>query len=103
MIIDKQSLGSNIKHFRLRKGLSQEQLAELCDISQVHLSLIERGLRLPSFLVCYNISIVLEVSMDVLVGSPILYKKSNALPDDNKALLLQLEILINKLLQFGRS
>lgn len=35
--------GDNVKHYRKKAGLSQEQLAEKLDISQNHLSVIETG------------------------------------------------------------
>ena len=38
----------NIKKFRQEKKLTQEQLSELCDISQDYLSEIERGKKTPS-------------------------------------------------------
>lgn len=38
----------NIKKFRQEKNLTQEQLSELCDISQDYLSEIERGKKTPS-------------------------------------------------------
>ena len=35
--------GENVKHYRKKAGLSQEQLSEKLDISQNHLSVIETG------------------------------------------------------------
>lgn len=43
----KFNLGKNIQQIRQRKGLSQEQLSELLDMSAHHLSSIERGAHLP--------------------------------------------------------
>lgn len=40
------NLGKNIQTIRLQKGLSQEQLAEMIDMSPHHLSSIERGVHL---------------------------------------------------------
>ncbi len=39
---------SNIKKYRIQKGLTQEKLSELCGISCDYLSEIERGKRTPS-------------------------------------------------------
>ena len=39
----------NLKFYRNKKGLTQEQLSEICDISTDYLSQIERGKRTPSF------------------------------------------------------
>jgi transcriptional regulator with XRE-family HTH domain len=41
-------LGGRIRYFRLRKGLTQEQLAEAAGISAVMVSRIEQGTRFPS-------------------------------------------------------
>lgn len=38
-----RSIGKRIQYFRKKKGLTQEQLAELINISPNHLSTIERG------------------------------------------------------------
>jgi transcriptional regulator with XRE-family HTH domain len=38
-------LGKNIRELRLKKGLTQEQLAELTQIHPVYMSNIENGLR----------------------------------------------------------
>jgi len=40
----KEVLGQNIKHYRTLKGMSQEELSELLNISQQTLSKIERGI-----------------------------------------------------------
>ncbi len=38
----------NIKKYRLQKGLTQEKLSELCNISTDYLSEIERCVKTPS-------------------------------------------------------
>ena len=43
MTINYETLGKTIKHFRLKKGYSQERLAEICDLSPSYLSYIETG------------------------------------------------------------
>ena len=45
-----RTLGGQIKLARKSKGLTQEQLAELCDFDPTYVSLLERGLRNPPFL-----------------------------------------------------
>jgi len=44
----KAAFGSNLKHYRKKQRLSQEQLSEKVDISVMHLSKIERGLTFVS-------------------------------------------------------
>jgi transcriptional regulator with XRE-family HTH domain len=43
----REQLGTNLRDHRERVGLSQEELAELCDLDRTEISLLERGLRFP--------------------------------------------------------
>jgi transcriptional regulator with XRE-family HTH domain len=43
----REQLGKNLRDHRERVSLSQEQLAELCDLDRTEISLLERGLRFP--------------------------------------------------------
>jgi transcriptional regulator with XRE-family HTH domain len=43
----REKLGKNLRDHRERVGLSQEELAELCDLDRTEISLLERGLRFP--------------------------------------------------------
>lgn len=45
-----QKLGKRIKEVRKSQGLTQEQLAELCEYDPTYISLLERGGRNPPFL-----------------------------------------------------
>jgi transcriptional regulator with XRE-family HTH domain len=45
-----QSLGRRIQDYRKKRGLSQEALADIGRFDRTYVSLIERGLRNPSFL-----------------------------------------------------
>ncbi len=45
----KNKIGLKIKIERVKRGLSQEQLAELADLSRPTIGAIERGERSPSF------------------------------------------------------
>lgn len=65
MTIDYKMLGKKIKKFRLQKGLSQEQLAELCDLSTAYISLIETGKRKINFSQLEKIAHTLELTIDV--------------------------------------
>ena len=42
-------LGKRVRKLRLQQGYSQEKLAEKCGFDRTYISLIERGLRNPSF------------------------------------------------------
>ena len=43
----REHLGKNLRDHRERVGLSQEELAGLCDLDRTEISLLERGLRFP--------------------------------------------------------
>uniref|UniRef100_UPI0040282134 helix-turn-helix domain-containing protein n=1 Tax=Candidatus Stercorousia sp. TaxID=3048886 RepID=UPI0040282134 len=60
----KQKLGRNIKVERVRKYLSQEQFAEMIDMSVSHVSKLEQGLTSPTALVLFKMSKVLKISME---------------------------------------
>lgn len=59
--------GSNVQHYRKKRGLTQEQFAELIEMSQSNLSAIECGTRLPSFEMLIRIIDVLDVTVDDLL------------------------------------
>lgn len=58
-----QILASNIKAERVRKNLTQFQLAELIGVSESTIGLIERGLQAPSIFIVFDIAKVLEIDI----------------------------------------
>ena len=65
-----EKIGMRIRLFRQKKGLSQEQLAELADISVTHMSHIETGNTKLSLPVFVAISKALDVRTDELLHDP---------------------------------
>lgn len=62
-------LAENIKSIRKKKGLTQEKLARLADISNNTLVKIEMGMaKEPTITTITKIADALEVSIDTLVG-----------------------------------
>ena len=59
--------GISIKSERLRRGISQEELAEKCDISRNSISLIETGKINPTIIRVVDIADVLGVDIESLV------------------------------------
>lgn len=57
---------NNISKLREEKGLSQEKLADLLQISVGHLNKVERGKRTPSLKLAVRIAKVLNCSLDEL-------------------------------------
>ena len=65
--MDQKAIGKRIKSAREKKGLTQEQLAEQVNLSPMHISVIERGNKLPRLETLINIANILDVSADVLL------------------------------------
>lgn len=59
-------LAANIKAERYRKGLSQFTLAELINVSESTVSLIERGLQTPSCFIVVDIAKVWGIDINEL-------------------------------------
>jgi transcriptional regulator with XRE-family HTH domain len=57
----KQLFVVNLKKFRKEEGLSQEALAELCNVSANHIGQIEMGRRFPSIELIERMAAVLKV------------------------------------------
>ncbi len=72
MAIDCISIGTRIKYFRTKMQLSQEQLAEQTDLSNVFISYLERGERTPGLEAVINIANALNVSADDLLSGSLL-------------------------------
>ena len=65
--MDQKAIGKRIKSAREKKGLTQEQLAEQVNLSPMHISVIERGNKLPRLETLIKIANVLDVSADTLL------------------------------------
>lgn len=64
MGIDYSKLGLRLKKRRKELGLTQERLAEYCDVSSTYISHIETGIAKVSLEVLYRVSIALKVTPD---------------------------------------
>ena len=76
-MIDIENIGSRVKYHRLRNKITQEELAELAQVSRVHISYLERGERIPSMESFINIANALNVSADELLANNLLVTGSN--------------------------
>lgn len=65
--MDAKAVGRRIRAARERKQLTQEELAALVDLSPTHVSVIERGTKIPRLDTFVAIANVLEVSADSLL------------------------------------
>ena len=51
-----------LREQRVKNNLSQEKLAELCDLDRTYISLLERGLRQPSLTTIFKLSRALNTT-----------------------------------------
>lgn len=62
-----KAIGSRIKAAREKKGLTQEALSEILDLSPMHMSVIERGAKPTKLDTFVRIANALDVSADELL------------------------------------
>lgn len=74
MEIDYVAIGERVKKFRKNRGLTQEKLAELLNISVPHMSNIENGKTKFSMPVFINLINILDVTADMLLFEQITSK-----------------------------
>lgn len=61
------NLGIKIKQLRLKRKLSQEDLAEKCSVSAAHINLVENGHKNPSLKLLIQVCKVLDTSPNYLL------------------------------------
>lgn len=76
--MDARAVGRRIKAAREMKKLTQEDLAALVGISPTHVSIIERGVKVPRLDTFVAIANALEVSADALLIDVADYAAINA-------------------------
>jgi transcriptional regulator with XRE-family HTH domain len=59
-----QKIGSRIKMLRSEKGISQEQLSDLCGLDQSYISSVENGKRNISIINIEKITLSLKISIE---------------------------------------
>lgn len=64
----KINIGDNLKQLRLRKGLTQEQLAEVCGVSAQAVSRWENNTSYPDITLLPGLAVFFNTSVDAIVG-----------------------------------
>ena len=67
MEMDYKSLGKRVRAARMKKGYSQEQLAEILGISQAHVGHIESGRATPALPTFVKLANALDTTTDALL------------------------------------
>lgn len=88
MEIDYKLIGQRIKETRRKKGLSQEKLAEELDVTVVYISRIERGCSEINLKRLAQISTLLNVPIEYLIGG-VVTKAENYLDKELYEVLIQ--------------
>lgn len=101
-----ETIGRNIKKYRIEKKLRQEDLAEKTDLSSNYIGMVERGEKIPSLETFISILNALEISADMVLADVLKqgYVVKNSLLDedmkklsqeDRERIYLVIETLIN--------
>ena len=59
--------GSVLREMRIENHISQEKLAEYCDLDRTYISLLERGLRQPTITTIFKLAKALNISPSGLI------------------------------------
>ena len=65
--MDVSKVGQRIKEIRMKRGLTQDELAEKANISTTHVSVIERAVKIPQLDTFAAICTALNVSADEIL------------------------------------
>jgi transcriptional regulator with XRE-family HTH domain len=84
---DIKAFGLRMKELRVLRKLTQEKLAEKCDINSKYISRIEMGLQFPSFDVLAKIAVALRVEMKEVFDFSHSAKTANELRKDLRRML----------------
>ncbi len=68
-MMNPEEIGLNIRRYRLKCGLTQEQLAELADLSEGYIRQVEIGIKTLSLPALYRIAEALDTSAHALLAS----------------------------------
>lgn len=65
------NISENIKKYRKERGMTQQQLSELCGVPAISLGRYERGERNPSIDTLIKIAEALDITIEKLINSSI--------------------------------
>jgi len=63
-----RTFGNVLQELRRERGLTQEELAFRCGLDRTYVSLLERGLRVPTITTLFRLSAVLEVKAEDFIA-----------------------------------
>ena len=78
-------IGKRLVGLRIIKGVSQDTVAEACNISRVALSRYENGTRMPRIEISSRLAEYYGVSVDYLLGKTVNENKPSPVPVQNES------------------
>lgn len=63
-----ETMSTTIKKYRLKKGLTQENLANLLNVSKSTIGMWETGARKPDIIKLKKLAVILDCSVDSLLS-----------------------------------
>lgn len=69
MEVNYKNIGIRIRKIRNAKGMTQEELAEKCNLSAVYIGYIENAKRQIGLAALVKIAYVLDIGLDYLIGN----------------------------------
>lgn len=95
--MDLRCIGQNIRKYRLERGIKQEQLAEMTNLSSNYIGMVERSDKIPSLTTFIRIINALDVSADMVldnalnsryeIKSSVIFDKIGCLPEKDQQLI----------------
>ncbi len=98
--IIQKSLALKVKALRESLGLTQEQLADKCEVSWRTISNLERGLVVPDLIMLVKIAQIFKASVDSLIGLQVEENKSKSRLEREQYAVEKIRRLNDKALDF---
>ena len=96
----KKFLGIKVRSMRENAGLTQEELAAICDVSWRTISNLERGLVVPDLLMVFKIAKRFQVSIDEMMGERLSVQKSIRRLEDENIIMEKIRNMDDRLLGY---
>ncbi len=97
----KKSLGIKVRSLRENAGMTQEELASVCDVSWRTISNLERGLVVPDLLMIYKIAKRFRISIDEMMGLNFSGRKSVRRLETENGIIEKIKMMDDRLLDYA--
>lgn len=97
----KEISGIKVRSLRENAGMTQEELASVCDVSWRTISNLERGLVVPDLLMVYKIARRYHVSIDEMMGLNFSDRKSVRRLETENIIIEKIKMMDDRLLDYA--